>query len=224
MGTGYYVDMAFCIDATGSMKHILDMVKNNALNFYQDVSERMQKKGKSIDKLRVRVIAFRDYLADGTEAMLATNFFELPQESAEFEAIVGKLEPKGGGDIPEDGLEALAYAMKSKWTEEGQLRRHIIVVWSDAGTHELGFGKAAPNYPKKMAKDFGELTDWWGDDGQAGIMDHRAKRLLIFAPDKNYWDAVSGSWDNVLHFPSEAGKGLKSLDYGTILESIANSI
>jgi hypothetical protein len=34
----YNVDMAFCIDCTGSMDNILDIVKKNALNFYQDVT------------------------------------------------------------------------------------------------------------------------------------------------------------------------------------------
>ena len=32
----YEVDLVFCIDATGSMDPILDTVKSNALNFYQD--------------------------------------------------------------------------------------------------------------------------------------------------------------------------------------------
>lgn len=224
MSNGYHVDMAFCIDATGSMNHILDLVKKNALSFYQDVSKCMEKKGKEIEKLRIRIIAFRDYKNDGADAMLATDFFELPQESGEFETVVSSIQPFGGGDIPEDGLEALAYAIKSKWTEDGQLRRHVIVVWSDASTHPLGFGKEVPNYPKKMAKDFGELTDWWGDEGQEGLMDRRAKRLLIFAPDQEYWSTISSTWDNVLHFPSKAGNGLEALDYGTILESIANSI
>ncbi|MEG0901843.1 MAG: VWA domain-containing protein, partial [Clostridia bacterium] len=60
----YHVDMVFCIDATGSMRHVLDFVKQNALNLYRDVVAEMEKKHKVINQLRVRVIAFRDYLAD----------------------------------------------------------------------------------------------------------------------------------------------------------------
>ena len=74
----------------------------------------------------------------------------------------------GGGDDPEDGLEALAYAIRSKWNTEGLKKRQLIVVWSDAPAHELGFGKSAENYPKKMAKDFNELTQWWGDKDNTG--------------------------------------------------------
>lgn len=221
---GYNVDIAMCIDATGSMRHLLDTVKNNALSFYSDLTRSMAEKGKHIDELRVRLVVFRDYLEDKEAAMLTTPFFSLPAASAEFRSVVSDIRPEGGGDEPEDGLEALAYAIKSDWTKGGHKRRHIIIVWSDASTHQLGFGKAAPNYPKKMAKDFDELTEWWGDGDTPGFMDNNAKRLLIYAPDEKYWNTVSDSWDNVIHFPSKAGSGLEGLEYEEILNAISNSI
>ncbi len=220
----YNIDIVMCIDATGSMGSLLDTVKKNALAFYDDLLHAMSKKAKHVDQLRVRVIAFRDYVADKNDAMLASDFFVLPGDAAEFEELLKGIEPFGGGDDDEDGLEALAYAIKSEWTTAGNKRRHIIIVWSDDGTHQLGFGNSEPNYPKKMAKDFNELTEWWGDESQPGIMDNNAKRLLIYAPDKKYWSTVSDSWDNVVHFPSEAGTGLRELEYEEILDSIANSI
>ncbi len=131
----YNVDSVFVMDATGSMDHILEIVKKNALSFYDDLMGVMATKGKRIYELRAKVIAFRDYAADGENAMLETDFFNLPQESKEFSEVVATLQPDGGGDEPEDGLEALAYAMKSDWTKGGDKRRHIIVVWSDASTY-----------------------------------------------------------------------------------------
>ena len=220
----YNVDIAMCMDATGSMGGLLNTVKENALSFYTDLTSAMEEKGKHIDELRVRIIAFRDYIADGENAMLATDFYSLPADAAEFKTLVNSIEPFGGGDDPEDGLEALAYAIKSKWTTGGNKRRHIIIMWSDDATHELGFGAKVPNYPKKMARDFDELTEWWGDPSQPGLMDNSAKRLLIYAPEKKYWSTISDSWDNVLHFPSEAGEGLQDLEYKEILNAIANSI
>lgn len=65
--------MVFCIDATGSMGGVIDMVKRNAVSFYGDVVDAMQKKGKTIDKLRLRMVVFRDYVADGENAMLETD-------------------------------------------------------------------------------------------------------------------------------------------------------
>lgn len=220
----YNVDMVFCIDCTGSMGNIIEIVKNNALNFYQDVTDAMDKKHKNISQLRVRVVAFRDYKADGKDAMLVTDFFKLPQEADEFEKCVRSLKAQGGGDDPEDGLEALAYAIKSKWDTEGMKKRQVIVVWTDAATHPIGFGKDCECYPNGMAKDIKELSSWWGGAQQEGYVDNNAKRLLLFAPDAPDWNVISQNWDNVLHFPSEAGEGLANLEYEEIINTISNSI
>ena len=221
----YNVDMVFCIDCTGSMDNIIDIVKNNALNFYKDVTNVMEAKNKHITQLRVRVVAFRDYVADGNEAMLVTDFFKLPEEAEAFERCVRSLEAKGGGDDPEDGLEALAYAIKSKWDVDAMKKRQVIVVWTDAATHPLGFGAKSPCYPNGMAKDIRELTAWWsGGAQQEGFVDNNAKRLLLFAPDAPDWNVISQNWDNVLHFPSEAGNGLENLEYEEIINVISNSI
>lgn len=221
----YNVDMVFCIDCTGSMDNIIDIVKNNALNFYKDVTNVMESKNKNITQLRVRVVAFRDYIADEGEAMLVTDFFRLPEEADAFERCVRSLEAKGGGDDPEDGLEALAYAIKSKWDVNAMKKRQVIVVWTDAATHPLGFGSRSSYYPNGMAKDLRELTQWWsGGPQQSGFVDNNAKRLLLFAPDVPDWNIISQNWDNVLHFPSEAGNGLENLEYEEIINVISNSI
>ena len=184
----YGVDLVFCIDATMSMAPLLDTVKSNALNFYQDFKNVMEAKRKRVGSLRIRIVA------------------------------------DGGGDDPEDGLEALAYAMKSDWSSQATKRRHVIVVWTDDGTHDLGFGKSAPNYPAGMARDFNELTAWWGSRTNPGVMDENAKRLIIFAPNKNSWNTISDNWNNVIQYESEAGAGLQDCDYEQILSAICNSI
>ncbi|MBQ8287599.1 MAG: VWA domain-containing protein [Clostridia bacterium] len=221
----YTVDMVFCIDATGSMEDmsgkqnkIINMVKQNALNFYNDFSDIMNHKGKSVRQLRVRIVAFRDYIADQENAMLVTDFFLLPQQAAEFEACINSIHAQGGGDLPEDGLEALAYAIKSQWTTEGTKKRQVIVVWTDAGTHEIGFGSRSPYYPGGMPANMSELNDWWDD------MHRNAKRLVMFAPDEEGWSYISRTWDNTVHIPSAAGNGLAEQNYAEILSAIANSV
>lgn len=244
----YDVDIVMCIDATGSMKPLLEMVKEQAKNLYRDIQNRMQEKDKYIDDFRVRIIAFRDYIADMDNAMLVTDFYRLPDDVDVFDQLIDSIMWKGGGDNPEDGLEALGYAIKSKWNEQkGNKRRQIIVVWTDAGTHELGFGgnpRNIPydikrinkhtqeeteawilkNYPSNMAKNFAELSQWWGCGQMPGFMDNDAKRLLIYAPSKAYWTTIAENWDNALLFESEAGKGLDKLSYDEILDAIAGSI
>lgn len=224
--SNYNVDIVMCIDATGSMGGLIDKVKSNALSFYSDLTKSMEAKGKNISQLRVRLVVFRDYLADGTQAMLQTEFLTLPEQDMQYKGFLDSVTAFGGGDNPEDGLEALAFAMhNSKWTMEQGKHRHIIVVWTDAATHPLGFGKSAPNYPGKMAKSFDELTAWWGDADDPGCMpDQSAKRLLMFAPDEPYWNMITENWDNSILYPSDAGNGMDETDYASILDVIANSI
>ena len=219
------VDLVFCIDATMSMDPILDKVKDNALNFYRDFQLAMKAKGKKVGHLRIRIVAFRDYRYDREDAMMVTNFFNLPEDEKNFEACIRSIVPSGGGDEPEDGLEALAYAIKSDWCKGQFKKRHVIVLWSDEGTHELGFGNTVPNYPKGMPKDFNELTEWWGSRRRAGIMDESAKRLLLFAPDKPGWNTIRDNWNNVIHVVTdETDTGLSKVEYNEILEIICNSI
>ncbi len=220
----YGVDVVFCIDATESMYPFLGVVKENALHFYQDFMRVMEQKKKKVEKLRVRVVAFRDYLADGREAMLVTNFFDLPAQSKELEMCIRSIEAKGGGDDPEDGLEALAYAIKSDWNNSPGRKRHVIALWSDDATHDLGFGKAARNYPRGMAENFEQLTEWWGSKYAPGIMDESAKRLILYTPSKESWTTIRNNWNNVIHYESEAGQGIAGFDYDQILNAISSSI
>lgn len=230
----YNVDIVFCIDCTETMDNILNIVKQRALSFYDDVQRTLHEKDKVVDQLRVRVVAFRDYLAYAEEGrkkvrqnepMLVSDFFLLPQEAHKLEVSVNSLYPIGGGDEEEDGLEALAYAIRSPWTTRGSKDRHIIVIWSDAAPHRLGFAAGSPRYPRGMARSMDELTQWWGDRYDPGYMpEQAAKRLILFAPNRGGWKTISENWDNVVHFPSNAGDGLKEVDYQTILSCIAQTI
>ncbi len=221
----YNVDMVFCIDSTGSMDSIIDMVKDNALNFYNDVTAAMERKRKVIDKMRIKIIAFRDYIADGENAMLETDFFVLPDEEADFSECVDSIAAEGGGDDPEDGLEALGYAIRSDWNPEGKKKRQIVVVWSDAPAHKLGYGSVSSNYPDGMAANFDELTRWWGGAGaESEYIDNDSKRLVLFTPAADWWMMIVNTWNNVYHIPTEEGQGLREQGYEQMIETITNTI
>jgi hypothetical protein len=221
-GLRYAVDICFCIDVTGSMSPILDRVKDNALRFYDDVQKNLTDKGKNVDELRLRVIAFRDFKADGAAALQESSFFRLPEEQGGFAEFVRGLVPEGGGDAPESGLEAVALAINSPWTTSGDRRRQVIVVWTDSPAQPLTGEPAPAPYTDKIPKDFSALTDLW--ENEQGVMGSSSKRLIVFAPDGPGWTDISGVWENVVHHPSKAGEGLSEVDYGTIVDSIANSV
>ena len=221
-GLTYAVDIVFCIDVTGSMTPILDAVKANALRFYDDVQANLTDKGKNVDELRVRIIAFRDFAADPETALQESSFFALPDERTIFGAFVDGLIPEGGGDAPESGLEAVALAINSPWTSRGDRRRQVIVVWTDQPAHPLNFAVLPPDLASSVPTDFSALTDLWEDP--QGPLGSSSKRLILFAPDGPGWSDISASWENVVHHPSQAGGGLSDVDYGTIIDSIGNSV
>jgi len=221
-GLSYAVDIVFCVDVTGSMTPILDQVKANALRFYSDVQSNLTAKGKTIDELRVRVVAFRDIVADGEAALQESPFFELPADETGFSGFVNGLVAEGGGDAPESGLEAVALAMTSPWTTRGDRRRQVIVVWTDQPAHPLDASALPPALAGRVPADFSALTDMWEDP--QGPLGSSSKRLILFAPDGPGWSDISSVWENVVHHPSRAGGGLSDVDYGTIIDSIGNSV
>ena len=221
-GLSYAVDIVFCIDVTGSMTPIIDAVKANALGFYDDVQANLTAKGKNVEQLRVRVIAFRDFVADGEAALEESPFFTLPAERAGFSEFVNGLIAQGGGDAPESGLEAVSLAINSPWTSTGDRRRQVIVVWTDQPAQPLEPSVVPADLSSRVPADFSALTDVWEDE--QGLMGSSSKRLILFAPDGPGWSDISAVWENVVHHPSQAGGGLSDVDYGTIVDSIGNSV
>lgn len=221
------VDLVICIDATGSMGPVIEMTKQNALNLPDDILREAKAQGKEIANLRMKIIVYRDYLADGEYAMQMTDFFNLPDEKMDMRDIVSEIEASGGGDEPEDGLEALAYAMCSDWQQErqGAKRRQVIAVWTDASAHELGFGKKSEYYDTNLPRNFDELTDWWGDDpNEESKMHNPSKRLALFAPAVKPWTTLESSWDNVILYPSTAGEGMAESDYKQIVYLLVKTV
>jgi len=216
----YNVDIVFVIDSTGSMGHMVDLVKNNALSFHDQLMESMKKKQKTVEKLRVKIISFKDYIAD-ENPMLVTEFYNLPEQTERMREVMNSIMADGGGDEPEDALEALAYAIRSKWDTSCVKSRHIIALYTDASAHELGYGKSSKLYPSNMAKTFAELSEWWDNED---YIKQSAKRLLLFAPDTPEWNDISDNWENVIHTRSKAGDGLSEKSFQEILSVIANSI
>lgn len=218
-GVKYAVDLVMCIDGTGSMGHLIEEVKSGALNFYEQLEAKMKEKSKKIDQLRARVIVFRDYWADSADTVMqCSEFFDLRSQSSDFANFVTPIEAYGGGDEPENGLEAVGLALNSKW-EKGDFskQRYVVIVYTDASAHSLDKSPKPSHYPNDIPKTFDDLTDYWHE------IPTPAKRLLLFAPDAEPW-TIMGSWENTIHYVSEAGNGLEKLDMDQILDAIAGSV
>lgn len=223
---GYAVDIVFVIDCTGSMKPVLDEVKEGALGFHDRLAEAMIAKSKQISSLRVRVVAYRDLLHEElNDAIAQTPFLQLPEERGTFDAFIRGLSAFGGGDEPESGLEGLALAMHSDWERGLDRRRHIIVMFTDASAHPLEKAAhvLAQVSPTPLPNSLDTLTDEW-ESLQSEVMEFAAKRLLIYAPDVQPWNIISATWSNTLHYLSIAGQGLQDYEFAQIIDNIANSV
>lgn len=218
----YGVVLIPVIDATQSMAPVMEVVKQQAIGFHTKLQAALEAKGKAIGQLRVGVIYYRDVFVDG-EPFVQSPFFELPAQQAEFERFVNAIEATGGGDEPENGLEALAMAIRAKVSRELAKHRHVIVVHTDASAHKLekGHAEKPANYPPDMPASFDALSDEWAASQD---LSKEAKRLVLFAPAAWPWSTISTHWENTVHYASRAGQGLSEVDGDTIMDAIVNSI
>jgi hypothetical protein len=205
------------------MTPVLDLCKNSALKFHEDVMEALKSKRKHIDSLRVRVVAFGDIYVDGSSWIKQSDFYSMPKDKDGFSDFLSTLKAEGGGDEPENGLEALGYAINSDWTDAGTRRRHVIVLYTDANAHpiEKHTDHGDVDYPQDLPKTFEALSGLWNLSDKAKMS---ARRIVLFAPDAYPWTDIALNWQCSIHHTSEASNGLAEIDYHTILDTIANSV
>jgi len=135
------VDLAFLIDATGSMQLSIDNLKKNIVMFMEFLEEGGNWPGIIWD-WRARVCAYRDW-AEDDEPWIENPFVTEPgQLEAQLETLVAH----GGGDEPESLLDGMYKAVMCGETERGDPSdglkwRHrqeavrCLIVFTDATYH-----------------------------------------------------------------------------------------
>lgn len=226
----YNVDVALCIDGTGSMHGIIDTVKTQAKSVYDMYATAMASKGR-VGGFRIRVIVFRDYACDGDEAMQESDFFDLsdPEQQEAFERFVDGIEANGGGDGPENALEAIVLALRSKWiTAGGRFRRHAVLLFTDAPALPLQDAerKSAANYPEGMPASMPELQELYyhGDQEMAPYYSPRHGRLVIFAPESadSTWSAIK-TWERTWVVPTQPDGGCEEIELENAIAVLVGS-
>lgn len=233
-----YMDIVFCIDVTQSMQPTINKVKGFTLSLYDSlVPFMLEKAHREVKQMRTKVIAFRDFYCDGSCSLIESEFFKLPEQNSSFKSFVNSLQAKGGGDDPENALEALALAMRTDWVKINDLStqraRHVIVLFTDDAAHRFEQSREGTDqyYPKNMLRSYEEFIRAWqgqsalGDNRNIYAMDKRAKRLVVFAPDDLYpWNEMSEDLENAVFLPMEKGGGGIDIANEVIINTIGGTI
>ncbi len=111
------VDFVFALDVTGSMGNIIDGVKNNIIEFADSLSAR------GVD-YRLGLVTFLDEVE---------NIYPFTNDATDFQNIIAQQYAHGGGDGPENSLQALLNASKFPFRKNA---KHIIIWITDSNYHE----------------------------------------------------------------------------------------
>ena len=111
------VDIVFVLDVTGSMSGMIDAVKNNITEF--------------ADSLVARNLLFRLGMVTFLDAV--ENVYDFTPDAVLFKSYVSAQYAHGGGDEPENSLDALYRASEMKFDESA---RKIFIWITDATYHE----------------------------------------------------------------------------------------
>ncbi len=132
VGQGRPVDIVFVLDVTESMQPYIDAVKQNVIAFAQDLQSNSR-------DYRLGLVTFEDYVVSAYPDCNCAYRNSMTSDVKQFTDWVGSLHAGGGGDIPEDQLDALAYAAKFPFRPEAE---GIIIIVTDAPAHHDGDGSA----------------------------------------------------------------------------------
>ncbi len=216
------VDIVFVIDATGSMRQLMEKIKQTAIALPKALTEAVKGAGKNMRRIRIKVIDFADFKSEGKDTIHESDFYnantQIVQIINEFDSI--KMvkddgEGRGGDEIPENALEAIWLAMNSDFVEQrpDEDLRQIIMVFTDASPLRLQeragcSGYSRYNFPKKMD----EMRRLWGkyygdelhlrseesEEEEQRNLDAKLRpgcaRMLLYAP---LGDIAGHSWDYV---------------------------
>ena len=165
----FRVDVAFIVDATGSMGEEIGRIKTTIT----DIAGQVAESGYTPD-LRFALVSYRDR---GDEFVThAVNFTDDVQA---FQGVVNGLEAGGGGDFPEALNEALHEGMRRlDWRQEATLRLAFVV--ADAPAHHYEQVQYTYDHAMLDAATMGVKLFPIASGGSDGIAELQFRQLAQF--------------------------------------------
>jgi hypothetical protein len=176
VGQGRPVDVVFVLDVTESMQPYIDAVKQNVIAFAQDLASNNR-------DYRLGLVTFEDYVVSAYPDCNCAYRNTMTSDTKQFIDWVGSLHAGGGGDIPEDQLDALNYAASLPFRPEAE---GIIIIVTDAPPHHKGDGSAFTQHDQAFwdhHKDKNaDVTNLTGDDVAATLKKNGLTLYAVVPP------------------------------------------
>ena len=136
------IDIAFCLDATGSMEKLIEAAKSRIKGIYKEIEA-----GQPRPSVRFAAVAYRD---KGDE--FVSRLYGFTTDPSKAERALGNIKATGGGDTPEHVVEGLRRAVNALgWDPSAKLR--FLFLLGDAPPH-LDYGAESDVAPVlKAAKE-----------------------------------------------------------------------
>jgi FHA domain/Integrin beta chain VWA domain len=215
VGQGRPVDIVFVLDVTESMQPYIDAVKQNVISFAQDLAQNNR-------DYRLGLVTFEDYVVSKYPDCNCEYRNTMTSDVKKFTDWVGSLHAGGGGDIPEDQLDALAYASTFPFRPEAE---GIIILVTDAPPHHLGDGSAHSqhdeafwdHHPDRNA----DVTDLTGDKVAAMLKKNGLTLYAVVPPPfiaPEYQEIVDATHGRSYNIITEEGR------FASLVREIGHSI
>jgi hypothetical protein len=174
VGQGRPVDIVFVLDVTESMQPYIDAVKQNIISFARDLAANNR-------DYRLGLVTFEDYVISKYPDCNCPYRNTMTSNVHQFIDWVSGLHAGGGGDIPEDQLDALAYAASFPFRPEAE---GIIILVTDAPPHHAGDGSEYTQHDQGYHDHHPgntQVTDLTGD-ATAALLKKNGLTLYAVAP------------------------------------------
>jgi len=171
VGQGRPVDIIFVLDVTESMQPYIDAVKQNVIQFAQDLSANNR-------DYRLGLVTFEDYVVSKFPDCNCAYRNSFTSDVHQFTDWVSSLHAGGGGDIPEDQLDALAYAASFPFRPQAE---GIIIIVTDAPPHHKGDGSRYTQHDQAYHDHHPADTDVTEETGEDVAANLKKNGLTLYA-------------------------------------------
>ncbi|MGH7948401.1 MAG: VWA domain-containing protein, partial [Candidatus Binataceae bacterium] len=214
VGQGRPVDIVFVLDVTESMQPYIDAVKQNMVSFAQDLAAHNR-------DYRLALVTFEDYVVSKYDDCNCPYQKKMTSNVKEFVDWVETLRASGGGDIPENQLEALEYASTFPFRPDAE---GIIILVTDAPAHHAGDGSQYTQHDQAYYDHKGrdkEVTDLTGDKVAAALSKNGITLYAVAPPPfiaPEYAQIVTTTRGKLYNIVTEEGR------FASLVREIGKSI